>query len=136
MTPADHNQIWDYVEAGESFASIAKVIGSRLTTVRDFVAKHDGLRPLPPKPRSKKRSVVEAKLTEFWSPEQIAGWLRVDYPDDESMRVSHEAIYTALYAKQLVARPKLCLRMRRPLRRRRHRRKNQGQGRIRNPVHS
>ena len=32
-----------------------------------------------------------------WSPEQISGRLRVDFPDDESMRVSHEAIYQSLY---------------------------------------
>ena len=32
-----------------------------------------------------------------WSPEQIANRLKVDFPDDKSMRISHEAIYQALY---------------------------------------
>jgi IS30 family transposase len=54
-----------------------------------------------------------------WSPEQISQRLRVDFPDDESMRISHEAIYQALYVqgrgalrRELVA----CLRTGRALR--------------------
>jgi hypothetical protein len=54
-----------------------------------------------------------------WSPEQIANRLQIDFPDDESMRISHEAIYQALYVqgrgalkRELVA----CLRTGRALR--------------------
>ena len=54
-----------------------------------------------------------------WSPEQISRRLRIDFPDNESMRISHEAIYQALYVqgrgalkRELVA----CLRTGRALR--------------------
>lgn len=54
-----------------------------------------------------------------WSPEQISNRLRIDFPDDASMRISHEAIYQALYVqgrgalkRELVA----CLRTGRALR--------------------
>lgn len=43
------------------------------------------------------RGLVEEKLTACWSPEQIAGWLRGQYPADPAMRVSHEAIYLTLF---------------------------------------
>jgi len=41
--------------------------------------------------------VVAEKLQLDWSPEQIAGWLRLAYPHDRSMRVSHETIYRSLF---------------------------------------
>ena len=66
------------------------------------------------KPRRQDRRWVNA-----WSPEQISHRLKVDFPDDESMRISHEAIYQALYVqgrgalkRELVA----CLRTGRALR--------------------
>jgi len=66
------------------------------------------------KPRRQDRRWATA-----WSPEQISHRLRVDFPDDESMRISHEAIYQALYVqsrgalkRELVA----CLRTGRALR--------------------
>ena len=45
----------------------------------------------------KLREMVAGKLVLDWSPEQISGWLKTQYPDDKSMRVSHETIYRSLF---------------------------------------
>ena len=41
--------------------------------------------------------LVASKLCREWSPEQIAGWLKRTYPDDETYQVSHETIYRSLF---------------------------------------
>jgi IS30 family transposase len=45
----------------------------------------------------KLRNIVASKLILDWSPEQISGWLKTQYPNDESLRVSHETIYRSLF---------------------------------------
>jgi IS30 family transposase len=72
-----------------------------------------------------------------WSPEQISNRLRVDFPDDESMRVSHEAIYQSLYVqgrgalrRELTA----CLRTGRALRVPRSRVRGRGKGFVTDEV--
>lgn len=55
-----------------------------------------GPRQAPFKGRNKPHR-GDRKWVNAWSPEQISNRLQIDYPDDESMRISHEAIYQALY---------------------------------------
>lgn len=43
------------------------------------------------------RNYVAARLRKCWSPEQITGRLRRDYPDSAHMQISHEAIYRTVY---------------------------------------
>ena len=83
---------------------LARHATSRLT-YRAVVAHRRALRCVhqPRKPRKlaaspRLRRVVFALLAQHWSPEQIAKGLAQQYPDDATMRLSHEALYTYLYA--------------------------------------
>jgi IS30 family transposase len=79
----------------------------------------------------------DRRWAKSWSPEQISNRLPVDFPDDESMRISHEAIYQALYVqgrgalkRELVA----CLRTGRALRVPRARARQRRNGFIRSEI--
>ena len=82
--------------------------------------------------------IVEAKLQLQWSPEQIAGWLKSEYPEDECNQVSHETIYRSLFVqargvlkKELLAH----LRSKRTIRRSKHAsQRGGGKGQIKNAV--
>lgn len=90
--------------------------------------------PEPPewKGRNKPRR-QDRRWSTAWSPDQISHRLEIDFPDDESMRISHEAIYQALFIegrgalkRELVA----CLRTGRALRVPRARSRNKPQGHV------
>jgi IS30 family transposase len=104
---------------GESMRSIAKQLGRSASTVsRELRRNVDGLgryrassahalayqrasRPKPAKLVDNQvlRGIVEADLAKKYSPEQICGRLKVDYPDQPEMQVSTETIYQSLYVQ-------------------------------------
>ncbi len=82
--------------------------------------------------------VVAKKLKKLWSPAQIAGWLKHQYPNDENFQVSHETIYRSLFIQARGALKKELLkhlRRTRPMRRSRHyTQKTVDHGRISNTI--
>jgi IS30 family transposase len=114
---AEREEISRGLSSGESFRSIARRLGRSSSTVSREVARHGGgtryranhadyeasVSALRPKPcrlalNDRLRKVVTSKLALEWSPEQVSGWLRIRYPDDQSMRISHETIYKSRLA--------------------------------------
>src|SRR5215213_6168417 len=67
-----------------------------------MIARPDGTALVGPKVVWEGRRAVHRQPRRWaraWSPEQISRRLRLDFPEDETMRISHEAIYQALYVQ-------------------------------------
>jgi IS30 family transposase len=147
LTLADREEISLGVRAGESFTVIAARIGKAVSTVSREVAGNGGRpdyrawrshqrarerarRPKTPKlacPRL--AATVTAWLGAWWSPQQIARRLLIEFPGDPMMRVSHETIYQALFVQgrgELRRELTRCLRTGRVKRRSRQRPDNPG----------
>ena len=128
--------------AGRSIRSIAGAIGRAPSTVSREIRRNRGRRyyrahkadaaawERAKRPKTCKLAqhpalsrLVAQKLQSFWSPEQIAGWLKTEYPGQEHKQVSHETIYKSLYIQARGAlKQELLQHLRRPrvLRRSRH----------------
>jgi len=116
LTLAEREDISRGIASDSSIREIARLLKRSASTVSREVARHGG-RPayrahdadrrawvsaLRPKPcflagNRRLRDVVASKLILDWSPEQISGWLKTRYPNNESMHVSHETIYRSLF---------------------------------------
>src|SRR6202051_202134 len=112
LTLPEREDISRGIASGSSIRDIAKGLERAASTVSREVARHGG-RPqyraseadhqawasaLRPKVcllanHVKLQEFVARKLILDWSPEQISGWLKNQFPGDESMHVSHETIY-------------------------------------------
>ena len=144
------------VAAGESLRAVAARLGRAASTVSRELARNGGSgryrahradrkawqRARRPKPSKladhlELRAVVEEKLADWWSPQQIARWLRRTYPENREMYVSHETIYLSLFIQGRGAlRRELArsLRTGRAYRRPKTKRDSTGKGRIVDPV--
>jgi IS30 family transposase len=116
LTLPEREDISRGIASGSSIRKIAPLLERAASTVSREVVRHGG-RPeyraseadqqawksaLRPKPcllamQEKLQEIVASQLLLEWSPEQICGWLKTQYPQDESMRVSHETIYRSLF---------------------------------------
>ena len=118
LSLAEREEISRGLSAGLSLRAIARQLGRAPSTISREVRRHGGAasyRALPadsqawararrPKPcllgtHQALRDQVATWLSQRWSPEQISAELVAAYPDDESMRVSHETIYRTLYVQ-------------------------------------
>ena len=142
LSLAEREDISRGISSGSPLREIARRLNRAASTVSREVIRHGG-RPayrahvaddqawdsaLRPKKcllaiNHKLGNIVASKLILDWSPEQISGWLKAQYPDDEGMHVSHETIYRSLFIQARGALKKELmdhLRSKRRIRRSRH----------------
>jgi IS30 family transposase len=157
LSLADREEISRGLRAGLSLRSIARQLNRAPSTISREVRRNGGRgsyramqsdqaawdRARRPKPCKlacypSLCHTVSVQLERKWSPQQIAGWLKREHPDDERDRVSHETIYRSLFIqargvlkKELLAH----LRASRAIRRSRHAGlKHDGLGQINDAV--
>jgi IS30 family transposase len=117
LSMTDREEIRAGLERGESFTQMAEAIGRACSTVSREVARNggrDGYRAwtaqcsaamLARRPKTLKLMAgpladqVTEWLEEWWSPEEIARRLRIEFPGDPMMWVSHETIYHSLFVQ-------------------------------------
>ena len=157
LTLAEREEISRGVVAGQSIRSIAASLGRAPSTLSREINRNGGRRRYRAskadqcawdrahRPKSCKlvrnralARMVAIKLKQLWSPDQIAGWLKYTYADDENFQVSHETIYRSLFIQARGALKKELmqhLRKSRAMRRSRHKTlKGEGLGQITDTV--
>ena len=157
LTLSEREEISRGIAGCRTLRAIARQLGRAPSTVSREVSRNGGLksyrasradqaawdrahRPKPCKlaqyPMLKR--IVAAKLKKNWSPKQIDGWLKRQYPDNENRHVSHETLYRSLFIQArgvLKKELQQYLRSQRAIRRSRHASlKNDGLGKICNAV--
>jgi len=157
LTLAEREEISRAVVAGHSIRSIATSLGRAPSTISREIKRNGDQESYRAsqadqaawdrtrRPKTCKlvenrtlAHIVAGKLQMQWAPEQIAGWLKHTYPDDENYQVSHETIYRSLYIQARGALKKELvqhLRRTRIMRRSRHHtQKTDNHGRITDAV--
>lgn len=157
LTLAEREEISREVAIGHSIRTIAKQLGRAPSTISREIKRnggHEGYRATQAdraawdrgcRPKTCKlvanqplAQIVADKLQWQWSPEQIAGWLKRTYPDNECFQVSHETIYRSLFIQARGALKKELLahlrRTRAMCRSRHHTQKTDKHGRITDTV--
>ena len=118
LSLAEREEISRGVAAGDSMRRIAAVLKRSPSTVSREIGRHGGAekyrasaadeeaweRARRPKlcrlaTHRRLQGLVAKKLTLEWSPEQISGWLKREYPDTPDMQISHETIYRSLFVQ-------------------------------------